>query len=410
MIALHDREACTGCTACAMVCPVQCIQMVPDQEGFLYPVMDTQACIHCGRCERACPVSVRTPEKPFPQDAYVLQYRDDRVRQESTSGGAFSAIAEWVIGQGGVVYGAALREDCTVAHMAAETVGDLQKFRNSKYVQSDPGSTFREAREHLEKGRWVCYSGTPCQVEGFQAFLGKEYGKLVLVDIVCRAVPSPAVWKKYLEMQREALGEYSGVLFRDKHHGYKYSAMSFFDAGRNKIYAQGIDTDPMLRAFFSNICDRPSCYHCAFKKRYRVSDFTLWDCFPVFLYDKEMDDDKGTSSVLIHSDKGRQVFREIRDRVRCRQVDPGLLAADMREMVCSVEKNPRREAFFRDMERMTGRELFRRYFPQTAKVRCARFLRVGMCRLGIYGAVKRAVTRQKIRRIRKQNREDRQAP
>ena len=118
MIALHDRKACTGCTACAAVCPVQCIQMIPDEEGFLYPVVDTETCIHCGRCEQVCPVSAKGEEKSFPQEAYVLQHRDEDVRHESTSGGAFSAIAEWIIGQGGVVFGAAFTDDFTVIHTA----------------------------------------------------------------------------------------------------------------------------------------------------------------------------------------------------------------------------------------------------------------------------------------------------
>ena len=121
---------------------MQCIQMIPDEEGFLYPVVDTETCIHCGRCEQVCPVSAKREEKSFPQEAYVLQHRDEDVRHESTSGGAFSAIAEWIIGQGGVVFGAAFTDDFTVIHTAVVEKKDLWKFRNSKYVQSDVGRTY----------------------------------------------------------------------------------------------------------------------------------------------------------------------------------------------------------------------------------------------------------------------------
>lgn len=382
---------------------MQCIQMIPDEEGFLYPVVDTETCIHCGRCEQVCPVSAKREEKSFPQEAYVLQHRDEDVRHESTSGGAFSAIAEWIIGQGGVVFGAAFTDDFTVIHTAVEEKKDLWKFRNSKYVQSDVGRTYEEAAACLSQGRWVCYSGTPCQIEGLAAYLGKPYERLITVDIVCHGVPSPLIWRKYLEMQDGKLGSYAGIRFRDKYYGYKYSTLSFFDRVGKTIYAHGIDTDQMTRAFFSDICDRPSCYHCPFKKRYRVSDFTLWDCFDVFLYDRRMDDDRGTSSVLIHTDKGRQVFSEVKKQARCRQVSPDLLTSCAKEMFHSVSPNPRRGAFFEDARHLSGQELFDRYFPETARVRCARFLRVSMYRLGIYAPVKRVVTR--VKRIRRRQRQ-----
>ena len=175
---------------------MQCIQMIPDEEGFLYPVVDTETCIHCGRCEQVCPVSAKREEKSFPQEAYVLQHRDEDVRHESTSGGAFSAIAEWIIGQGGVVFGAAFTDDFTVIHTAVVEKKDLWKFRNSKYVQSDVGRTYEEAAACLSQGRWGCYSGTPCQIEGLAAYLGKPYERLITVDIVCHGVPSPLIWRK----------------------------------------------------------------------------------------------------------------------------------------------------------------------------------------------------------------------
>ncbi|MDO5476630.1 MAG: Coenzyme F420 hydrogenase/dehydrogenase, beta subunit C-terminal domain [Eubacteriales bacterium] len=395
MIVLHDREACTGCSACAMICPVQSIQMTEDAEGFLYPAIEEDTCIHCGRCEKACPVSNPVEEVRFRQDGYVLQNRDEEVRRESTSGGAFSAIAGWILDRGGVVFGAAFREDFSVAHTWVQSREELEKFRNSKYVQSDPGQSFREAEGFLRQGRWVCYSGTPCQIEGLKAFLGKEYKKLVTVDIVCHGIPSPLVWRRYLEMQHKKLGSFSRIRFRDKHHGYKYSALSIFNAGGQKIYARGIDTDQMTRAFFSDLCDRPSCYRCIFKKRYRVSDFTLWDCFDVFLYDRKLDDDRGASSVLIHTDRGRRIFAGIQDRVHVTPVDPDVLTSHTREMFFSVRRNPGREKFLRDAAVLPAEELFDRYFPENAKVRCARFLRVSMCRLGIYGPAKRLVTRVK---------------
>ena len=255
-------------------------------------------------------------------------------------------------------------------------------------------------RDHLRAGRLVCYSGTPCQIEGLLSFLepaGTEGSRnelldhLVTVDVVCHAVPSPLVWARYLEMQREKLGtEIADAKFRDKHFGYNYSTMTLLDDSGEERYVQGIDTDQMLRAFFSNICDRPSCYECAFKKRYRKSDFTIWDCYPVYAFDKKLDDDRGTSRVLIHSEKGRRIFEEVRQRCRVLEVDPDRLTAGVKEMFHSVDTNPRREEFFEDAACMEARTFFNKYFPMTAKVKLERTARIVCYRTGVYALAKRA--------------------
>ena len=225
------------------ICPVHCLRMETDAEGFLYPVADAEACIDCGLCEKVCPVLNAGEDIPADQSAYLLQYRNARVRRQSTSGGAFTAIAGYVLRQGGVVYGAAYDESLRVHHKAAESAGALAAFRGSKYVQSDTESTFSEVREHLNAGRLVCYSGTPCQIEGLLGFLQKPYEKLITVDVVCHAVPSPLVWERYLEMQGRKLGtRITDAKFREKHFGYQYSTMTLMDQDGQECYAQGIDT------------------------------------------------------------------------------------------------------------------------------------------------------------------------
>lgn len=373
------------------ICPVHCLRMETDAEGFLYPVADAEACIDCGLCEKVCPVLNAGEDIPADQSAYLLQYRNARVRRQSTSGGAFTSIAGYVLRQGGVVYGAAYDESLRVHHKAAESAGALAAFRGSKYVQSDTESTFSEVREHLNAGRLVCYSGTPCQIEGLLGFLQKPYEKLITVDVVCHAVPSPLVWERYLEMQGRKLGtRITDAKFREKHFGYQYSTMTLMDQDGQECYAQGIDTDQMLRAFFSNVCDRPSCYDCRFKKRYRKSDFTIWDCYPVYAFDKRLDDDKGTNRVLIHTQKGREIFEQIRERCRVLEVDPDRLTAGVKEMFESVEESPLREQFLEDAACMDAQVLFDRYFPVNTKVRLERAARRFCYRTGIYSAAKRA--------------------
>ena len=392
MIQILNKENCCGCTACAAICPKSCIEMKEDSEKFLYPIIDAQKCIQCGLCEFVCPITNPVKETPVQQKAFLVQHRDDAVRLDSSSGGAFTAIASVVIKKGGVVFGAAYDDSFHVRHTYVETIDDLKKFRNSKYVQSIMGECFRQAKCFLKDGRWVCFSGTPCQIEGLSKFLGKQYEKLILVDVVCHGIPSPLIWEKYLEYQKANEIKPDNIRFRDKFYGYKYSTMSII---RNKenIYHAGSQLDPMLRAFFSDICDRPSCYECPFKKRYRVSDMTIWDCFSVYDFDKRMDDDKGTTRVLCHTEKGKQTIDEIQGIANCKEVLPDKLVAGVKEMYESVRWNPNREQFMMDAGKLSGQELFTRYFPITLKVKVKTQIRKLLLITGAYGTMKKCLNR-----------------
>lgn len=383
MINIVKKSDCTGCTACKSICPQKCIEMKRDEEGFLYPQVDKEKCINCGVCEKVCPVknAGKTEKK---QKAYVFQNRDDKIRRESTSGGAFTAIAEWVIRKNGVVFGVQFDEDFKVVHGKAEKLEDLAKFRNSKYVQSEVGNAFLDVKEYLENGRMVCFSGTSCQIEGLKSFLRKDYDNLILVDVVCRAVPSPLIWEKYLSLKKKENEDINNIRFRDKFYGYKYSNFAIFNQENKVTYHKGVESDPYLRAFFSNICDRPACYECKFKKLERESDITIWDCFHVEKYDSKLDDDKGTSRMLVNSEKGQKVIEELATEntvveIGVKEATDGFLA-----IFQSVKRNERREAFFEDANRLENRELFEKYFPDTMKVKVERMARVILVRSGIY--------------------------
>lgn len=387
MIEMNDKKRCCGCSACYSACPKQCIEMKTDSEGFLYPIVDKEKCVDCGLCERVCPIINRTPEHEKPQSAYIVQNKDEKILKESTSGGAFTAIAEYVIDKGGVVFGGAFDSDFRVAHICVNNKADLAKFRNSKYVQSDVGRTFMRAKEFLDRERFVCYSGTPCQIEGLKHFLQKEYANLITVDVVCRAVPSPLIWGKYKHM-RAGDNKLISSAFRSKEpYGYDYSQIKV--ETEQSSYRAGVESDPYLRAFFSNLSDRPSCYSCAFKKRYRQSDITLWDCFEPYKFDKTMDNNKGVTRVLIHTDAGCRLFNEVIQKLKYKAIEPEKLVDGVREMFYSVPCNPRREAFFNDAETMDDEAFFKKYFPDNVKVKSERFVRHISEKLGIYRIVKR---------------------
>lgn len=170
MIEVADKKRCAGCTACAEICPKNCIQMKPDREGFLYPSVEESQCIKCNTCDMVCPIQNPVVEKAVPQKAYLAQHKNENVRLDSSAGGAFTAIATVVLKKGGVVFGAAYDENFRVRHSYVETVDYLKRSRNSKYVQSELGDSFRLVKDFLQKERWVCFSGTPCQIEGLSKF------------------------------------------------------------------------------------------------------------------------------------------------------------------------------------------------------------------------------------------------
>jgi NAD-dependent dihydropyrimidine dehydrogenase PreA subunit len=384
MIQIDDKKKCSGCTACYSICPKKCILMKPDSEGFLYPSVDIMKCIDCGLCEKVCPELYVLPDVSKYQKAFLVQIKDEKIRNESTSGGAFTGIASYVLNLGGVVFGVSYGDNFHVAHSYVESIEDLNLFRNSKYVQSDLGDTFSKVKYFLRDGRWVCFSGTPCQVEGLCSFLGKKYDNLILVDVVCHAVPSPAVWRKYLEVQNLKLkAPITKIKFRDKIYGYKYSNMTFY-SDEEMVYHRGVESDMMLRAFFSNICDRPACYDCSFKKRYRKSDFTIWDCFNPGKFDKSLDDDRGTTRVLIHSYKGIEVFDSVKNQFRIFEVSPDNLVDGVHEMFHSVCTNPKRERFFLDLNQLNLLDFSNKYFRENWKVFLERLARIVSYKLGIY--------------------------
>lgn len=392
MIEIKDKKDCCGCWACYNACPKQCISMEEDNEGFRYPKIDSSACIDCGLCEKVCPViNADNEDKSHEQAGYLLQHKDEKIRKESTSGGAFTAIAQWIIAQGGIVFGGGYDKDTfTVIHQSVESEEDLGVFRNSKYVQSNIQYAFRQVLTQLKADRWVCFSGTPCQIEGLRGFLRhREYEKLVLVDLVCHGIPSPRVLTRYIAAQQQLIGgEFTNVLFRDKYYGYQYSSFSLYNKMKGKDYHKGVDTNGYLRAFFNNLSDRQSCFDCKFKKRYRHSDMTIWDCFPIEKFTKDLDGN-GTTRVLVQSPKGQMIIDSIRNNVRLIDVPADKLIADVREMFHSVPMNPKRPQFFEDLNAMEPIAFFGKWTPVTFKVRVNAFVRLTCHRLGIYSLAKR---------------------
>jgi len=368
--------------------------MLPDAEGFLYPQVDKSLCVDCGLCEMVCPVLNTTSEiKNKDQKGYLLQIKDYAIRKESTSGGSFTAIASWIIERQGVVFGAAFDySDYKVKHCSVETLDELSKFRNSKYVQSDIGNTYLAAKKLLRQGRFIAYSGTPCQIEGLVHYLRKSYDKLVLIDVVCYGIPSPGIFSDYLKYkQQEIGGKFKKILFREKRLCYNYTSFSIYNEDQKKDYHNGVERDKFMRSFFSNMNVRPSCYDCKFKKRYRISDFTIWDCYDVRKFSNDFDD-TGTNRILVHTQKGQEIINDIRNRVQLEEYkDLEYFIKDEIAMVKSIPYNSKRDSFFNDYQTMKFESFINKWFPDTITVRLNSFVRHMLFRLGIYNSAKRLV-------------------
>lgn len=313
MITVTDKRECCGCGACVQRCPKHCLTMREDEEGFLYPVADASLCIECGLCERVCPV-INQGEARDPMQAFAAKNPDESVRQQSSSGGIFTLLAERVIGEGGVVFGAKWTEDFSVVHGYAETVEALSSFRSSKYLQSRIGESYIQAERFLKAGRTVLYSGTPCQIAGLRKFLRKEYENLLAVECICHSVPSPRVWQAYLDEKCAQLrwkrDSICRVNFRNKRNGWKGYQ---FELGNNegKVHFEAHGCNAYMRGFLSGLYTRPSCHACPAKSLRSGADITLGDFWGIGTLLPEMDDDRGVSCVLVNTAKGRDAYSRI---------------------------------------------------------------------------------------------------
>lgn len=325
----------------------------------------------------------------IPKHLFVIQSKDSKIRRESTAGGAFSEIAKYVIHQGGVVFGAAFDEKMRVTHQYVEDEAELRIFRGSKYVQSQPGEAFTQVKKFLEQGRMVCFSGTPCQVTGLARFLEKDYEGLILVDVICRATPSPMLWQDYYdEITKDVPAAIHNVRFRDKYYGYKFSTFSIYTDKPKKDYHKGVESDPWLRSFFSGSNIRPSCSKCVFKGIDKVADFTLWDCFDICKYSREMDDDKGTTGVLVHSEKGMDLLHKISDAVICKEL-PMKDGVGKAQLYQSAVVSPKRTAFMTTYCEKGARAAMEQFYPKTVKTNLKWVGRVVLTKTGLYTGIKR---------------------
>ena len=308
MIQIKDKSNCCGCQACGDVCPKQAIAFKIDKEGFWYPGVDSHLCVDCGLCERVCPcLNDKDPKRPLTVFAAVNP--DEEVRMESSSGGIFWMLVKHTIEEDGVVFGAAFDEEWMVCHSSADTLADARKYRGSKYVQSRLVGRYTEAQRALKQGRKVLFSGTACQIAGLKNYLNKDYPNLLTVDVVCHGVPSPGIWREYIKHLSSGR-TINSVSFRDKQRGWStYDFLLQYSDGKKlrESHFQNIFMQGYLHGFYL----RPSCHSCRVKHGKCGSDITLGDFWGVENLIPELNDNKGTSVILVNTAKGKETIQGI---------------------------------------------------------------------------------------------------
>ncbi|MGB4243761.1 MAG: Coenzyme F420 hydrogenase/dehydrogenase, beta subunit C-terminal domain [Dethiobacteria bacterium] len=362
MIVKHikKKKHCVGCFACFSICPQSCISMDSDEEGFWYPQVDYDKCIECNLCIQVCPILNKISVQNQPK-AYACINNDETIRLESSSGGIFTLIAEQVIEDGGVVFGATFNEDFEVEHIFVESCEELSKLRGSKYVQSKIGESFKQAKKLLDLSRKVLFTGTPCQIGGLKSYLGKPYDGLLCADLICHGVPSPLVWRKYVDYRQEKAGSFAQkISFRRKNDGWKRFSISF-SFKNDTEYREPFDQDLYMRAFLNNICLRPSCYDCRFKTIHRQSDLTLADFWGIQSLLPDMDDDKGTSLVWVSSEAGHDMIKKIASKMQIQEVDILESIKYNPSAIESVRSHPNRKKFFEELHLLPFDELVKKY-------------------------------------------------
>lgn len=364
-----NLEACTGCGACAAICPKDSITMQPDDEGFLYPVTDAHVCTDCGLCRQTCPVN---PKETFPNkrasaargskplSVFASWHLDENIRRDSSSGGVFTALAESILAKGGAVVGAAFDDQFVVRHILIESSDDLHRLRSSKYVQSEVfQALYLQIRDQLKQGRPVLFSGTPCQVAGLRKFLLRDYNGLYCCDIVCHGVPSPRLFASYIQANLKSDNELKTVSFRDKSKGWRnFCVRLIWQHGEQYV----IQSNQYLAMFLLNYALRPSCYECNFTNTSRPGDLTIGDFWGVAKKYPEYDrDDKGTSLVLVNTKKGKAWLADSHPSLFLGSADLDTAIASNPMLIHPCQRPSERETFYLDLKSLPFAAMVRKY-------------------------------------------------
>jgi len=366
-----------------------------DKEGFFQPVIDTERCLDCRKCENACPIIQGTLKKTREDpDVYAAWNKDEKILKQSSSGGIFGVFAQYILSKQGVIFGAAYCDGLEVCHIAIEKLDNLHKLQGSKYVQSNIGESYRHVKKALVENRYVLFTGTPCQIAGLYAFLeGDKFENLLTCDLVCHGVPSPGVFKSYINyLEIKEMAKITGIEMRTKKRGWSsVFDMRYIYDNSKEIEIKNAFKDAYMNGFLNNIYLRKSCYNCKYAKIPRESDITLGDFWGIgndipFNHPTK----QGVSLVLVNSEKGKKLFEQCKENMFFEKRT--LEEAKKGNVMLSQRKyeNPYREQFFMDYQKKSFEELISLYLNRRQS-----------CKYAMINGIIKVIGRKNIKKIKK---------
>lgn len=374
MIEIENKTDCCGCQACGDICHADAISFHSDHEGFWYPEVDRNKCTDCHLCEKICPVlnidALKYRNKSAPK-VFGGYNKDIVIRFDSTSGGVFSLLAQAMYKQKGYVSGAIYTDEFKVLNFISDDKKDLKRLRSSKYVQSNAEGLYKRIKSLLESGEKVLACGSPCQMAALRGFLRKDYDNLIIVDFLCRATNSPKVFEKYKESLEARYGsKIVAIKDKNKDHGWHSLARKITFENGQVYYGEGHEDD-YRRGYHANVFERPSCYECKFKGIPRISDITLGDFWGIGSIDPSLEQNLGTSLVMINSEKGEKYFDIIRDKLVIKEfslddIVPGNRTAIMGGKLpysAGIDRNE----FFKALDEMPFDKCAAKFFPYVSE-------------------------------------------
>lgn len=340
-------DVCTGCSMCEAICPMSAIHMQTGPHGFFFPEDDDSVCVNCDLCTKKCPLNL-PPETSAHTEILAGFALEKDLLESSSSGAVFPLLAAEIIRRGGIVFGAAFDSDFNVVHTYAESVEKLNSMCGSKYVQSRiTKSCYEKVRSALDDDRLVYFSGMSCQIAALKNYLGRDYKKLITQDTICHSVPSPIVWNDYMsELEKRYCSKMNSFSFRYKEIGWeKYRIRAGFENG--KIFIQSAAENPYQRGFIKGLFSRESCFSCKFRGLERVSDITLADFWGVKNILSEAYNERGTSLIMVHSEKGRELLDDCKDELKLFNVDSDTAFAFNPAAYTAIKKPTRYDEFWK---------------------------------------------------------------
>lgn len=343
MIQISDKKNCAGCTACRAVCHKNAITMRMDEKGFKYPQVDLEKCVNCGLCDKVCVFDKKPEAKRENHFAYAVKHKDKQILKDSTSGGIFTAVSDYVLENDGVVYGATLDENIVVRHIRATTVEERNRMRGSKYVQSDMGDIFYRVKQDLADKKLVLFTGTPCQVAGLRSYLGTKSEGLICLDLICYGVPSPLIYKEHIAfLSKKYRSKITDYKFRPKKWGWHIHRELV--CGEKKTYHSTPYTDLWQNLYYSRIITRLSCNNCSYSNLNRVGDITIGDCRGIDKVKPGFGSYEGVTLAIVNTEIGKKIFGKISDVITYEPLDiESVMQPPLRQ--CGKE-NTNSEKFF----------------------------------------------------------------